>query len=309
MTHFLWNWLIPKCRARHLQRNYAKRLLTIEKDGIKRSLKLGDLPEKPVFIYCSTDVSFGINWEFRRKRVGDYHVGYADKSNWPLALAVAASSCFPPIFGPMKIGLDPADFKGGSYQKDDRDDLVARLKLSDGGVYDNFGIEPVDRGYETTIISDGGSAFSYMGTSNPISRLMRYMTVMMNQVASLRKRIFFTGITEKRYTGAYINIAYERTAPPGTNFDGYVSSELRNMIAGVRTDLDRFTEAEASILENHGYYETLRRIKEKQPQLMADPLFEGITPHEDWIDEDNVKKALASSSRRLVLSRLFGFAR
>lgn len=308
LVHLPWNWLMPKWRARHLQTNYARQLLTATKNGAERPLVLNDLPSHPEFIFCSTDISFGINWEFRRTRVGDFHVGYAAKPDWPLALAVAASSCFPPIFGPMRPGLDPAEFKGGKYKKPDRDELVRRLKLSDGGVYDNLGLEPVDSGFKTLLISDGGSPFGYLGIANPIKRLMRYTTVMMNQVASLRKRMFFTGITKKWHTGVYIDIGYERATVPATGgaFDGYADGNIRDMIAGIRTDLDRFTEGEACILENHGYYEAYRRIKGKLSDQMADPAFVGSTPHPEWTDETSVKKALRSSGKRLVLSRLFG---
>lgn len=310
-AHILWNWLMPKWRARHLQRNYSRLLLTVTDNAKERELRLGDLPSTPEFVFCASDISFGINWEFRRDRVGDFRVGYADKPEWPLALAVAASSCFPPIFGPMRLDLDPKEFKRGAYRKPDREGLVQRLKLSDGGVYDNFGLEPVDRGFETILISNGGSPFGYLGTANPIQRLMRYTAVMMNQVVSLRVRMFFTGITKGWHKGAYIDIGHERKTKPaaGNSFDGYVDAKVREKIAGIRTDLDRFTEAEACILENHGYYETFRRIKEKIPEMMSDQTFEGITPHPEWTDGARVMTALAKSDKRLVISRLLGLDR
>ena len=309
LTHLLWNWLMPKWRARHLQRNYAKYLLKITENGSPRQMTLADVASRPEFIFCSTDVSFGINWEFKRDKVGDYHVGYSKKPEWPLALAVAASSSFPPVFGPMRIGLNPADFKGGAYRGKDRDDCVRRLKLSDGGVYDNFGLEPVDNLAATILVSDGGSPFGYQGAANPLQRVMRYLSVMMNQVASLRTRMFFTGVTKKWHTGVLIRIGRERTtkaAAAATQFDGYVDKEVRSMIAGIRTDLDRFTDAEARILENHGYFETFRRINANLPGLISNPGFNGITPHPDWVDESKVRKALEQSSKRLVLSRLLG---
>jgi NTE family protein len=47
-------------------------------------------------------------------------------TEWPLARAVAASACFPPLFGPMTIAAKPR-----------------LILLSDGAVYDNIGLEPV----------------------------------------------------------------------------------------------------------------------------------------------------------------------
>ena len=40
--------------------------------------------------------------------------------------------------------------------------------------------------------------------------------------------------------------------------------------------------------------------------LMADPTFVGVVPHPEWVNEDDAEKALVSSNRRLVLSRMIG---
>ena len=79
---------------------------------------------------------------------------------------------------------------------------------------------------------------------------MRYTTVIMNQVASLRKRVFFTGIKKGWYDGLYIGIGYERTFPrPGAEFDGYVDPAVRKLISGIRTDLDMFNDMIGSTCE------------------------------------------------------------
>jgi NTE family protein len=76
--------------------------------------------------------------------VGDYQAGYLKgASEWPLARAVTASACFPPIFGPMRLPARPSDYARGKYAGNDRDKILTRLSLSDGGVYDNMGLEPV----------------------------------------------------------------------------------------------------------------------------------------------------------------------
>lgn len=304
-AHVLWNWIAPKWRARHLQRKYSKKLLTINDGTVRRELKLIDLPEKPYFVFCSTDLTFGVNWIFTREKVGDYRVGYADAGDWPLAAAVTASSCFPPIFGPMVLSLVADEFKGGSYEKDDRAAMLSRINLTDGGVYDNLGLEPVDRGYQTLIASDGGSPFGFVGKGNALSRLMRYTTVIMNQVASLRKRVFFTGIKKGWYDGLYIGIGYERTFPrPGAEFDGYVDPSVRKLISGIRTDLDMFNDSEARILENHGYHETHNRVMRSLPTLVKNPNYKPATPHPEWEDESKLSTALSSSHRRFSPTRL-----
>ena len=96
-------------------------------------------------MFCATDLTFGVNWIFRRDESGSYQAGYLDSSDWPLARAVAASACFPPLFGPMRIETDPATFKRKGYRGKQGDRLRRRIDLSDGGVYDNMGTEPAWR--------------------------------------------------------------------------------------------------------------------------------------------------------------------
>ena len=303
------NWFAPNRRALALARNYTRLITTAKLAAGESELSLGDLPEQPKFVYCATDMTFGVNWEFSRERVGDYQAGHSKKPDWPLALAVMASSSFPPIFGPYCHSLDPRDFTGGNYRpgnSDDRDALVRELTWSDGGVYDNYGMEPLNDRYKVVIVSDGGAPFGYVGRSNIFGRLMRNVTVALNQAASLRKRIFFTGVTKSWYKGTLISIARLRESKPGIPFDGYSNPEVRSMIAGVRTDLDRFTDDEARILENHGYFEAFRRVTGKSRLEIPNPNFTLKTPHGEWEDEDKVRKALENSSKKFFLPRLLG---
>ena len=53
-------------------------------------------------------MAYGVNWVFTRGRMGDYQAGYMPPpADFPVARAVAASACFPPLFGPMRLRLDP----------------------------------------------------------------------------------------------------------------------------------------------------------------------------------------------------------
>lgn len=61
------------------------------------------LPDRPRFVFCATDMAFGASFIFDRDRVGSYLAGYAPPDGFTLAQAVAASACFPPLFGPMRI--------------------------------------------------------------------------------------------------------------------------------------------------------------------------------------------------------------
>jgi NTE family protein len=48
------------------------------------------------------------------------------------------------VFSPLPIGLRPDQLLGGKAPPGrERDRIVRSIRLSDGGVYDNLGLEPV----------------------------------------------------------------------------------------------------------------------------------------------------------------------
>jgi NTE family protein len=294
LVHLPWNWLTPGLRARHMERRYRNRV---------SSRRLAELPSRPAFVFCATDMSFGINWEISMARSGSYQAGYlAQGSNWPVARAVAASACFPPIFGPLPVKASPDQFRGGAFRGDDLVRLRRKLALSDGGVYDNLGLEPVWKTHEHVLISDCGAPFEFRAGGTPMRRLLRYTSVVMNQAQALRKRIVFADLNRKPppYRGAYWSI--DTTPEHGT--PGYTPTLIIERIAKIRTDLDSFTDAEQRILENHGYFSANRKLCKWVPELLPQPAPEAVAPHPEWMDEPAVRRALARSHRRVSLHRL-----
>ncbi len=149
---------------------------------------LGDLPESVDFIFCASDLVFSKPWYFRREKTGNYVAGYVrDWKSIPVAKAVAASSCFPPVFGPQILGFSKPEMRKGSNSPDNWADLVPHIRLTDGGVYDNLGLEPVWKNMGTLICSDGGKPSNFR-TSTRASTLSRYSEVIQDQVGNLRKK-------------------------------------------------------------------------------------------------------------------------
>jgi len=75
---------------------------------------LTTIPSKPIQIFCSTDLAYGVNWMFKRQQCGDYQAGFQNTpADWLVSTAVAASSCFPPVFKPLNLNLDPTKLTGG----------------------------------------------------------------------------------------------------------------------------------------------------------------------------------------------------
>lgn len=319
------NWLVPRPRARWMVHRYRRRLL---------DLPLVDLPERPRFVFCAADLAFGVNWEFTKRRIGDYRAGYIEPPpDFPLAFAVAASASFPPVFGPMRLSVPIGAFRHGAYTGDDRDSILRGLRLTDGGVYDNLGLEPALKRHHGVIVSDCGAPFAFKASRVPILRHGRYLSTIMNQVSALRKRILFDLIDPKRRAMRDLDRGAERSAwvaqrgktrlgfgtylALGSDvagydcvldgvWQGYSKPVIRRWVSNIRTDLDAFTHAEQAILENHGYALAEAALIRHLPTLKQAHSAPFCPPHPKWLDEDDVKSALKRSGNRVLHTRWFG---
>jgi NTE family protein len=294
----LRRWLRPwssSAGVRALMAGYAKRL---------SAAKLGALPERPRFVFCATDMSYGVNFVFERARVGDYRLGYADAGgDWDVARAVAASSCFPPVFNPLPLDRSPAAFKRGTARREGGDsDAALDVRLSDGGLYDNLGLEPVWKDHQTVLVSDGGAAFTRAGDGGLFQRLGRYLDIVANQAAALRKRWLISNFVEGAMSGTYWGIG-SATASYARGGAGYAADLVEEMIAPIRTDLDAFSAAESAVLENHGYALADAAVATHLPHLVAPDAPAAAPPNPTWLDEGAIRAALAGSSARRLLGR------
>ena len=138
--------------------------------------KLADVPRRPRFVFCATDVQFRGQWVFDTgaRRMGGEAPGYgAIPDEWTLGRAVAASSSVPGVFGPIPVGADPGALAGGSYRGRDRAELVRDVALSDGGIYDNLGLEPVWRDHAVVLVSDAAPSFAVLPDIGPLWSALR----------------------------------------------------------------------------------------------------------------------------------------
>lgn len=270
-------------------------------------LSLSALPDAPRFIISATDMVFGVNWTFdsRPGRAGSHPAGYTSglPSGFSLARAVAASSCFPPVFNPIAAGLDPDQLTGGEYRGDDRADLVGSIRLSDGGVFDNMGLEPVWDTHRWVLVSDGGAPFSAQRPLGLFQRLARYQAITSNQALSMRKRWLIRNFEAGDLSGTYWGTTSSpHSYPPEDTHPGY-GDQLAGAIARIRTDLDRFTRTEADALFTHGYF--LANVAagvhlEELVALPGPPTRPAPDPDDPALAED-----LEGSSRRRLLGRGF----
>jgi predicted acylesterase/phospholipase RssA len=122
----------------------------------------------------------------------------------PLSLAVAASSCFPPVFKPLRMGLGPAKLAGGKVpQGAERDSSIRGLTLSDGGVYDNLALESVWKDHAVVLSSGGGALIRAGADTGFFWEVERETAVPENQALAVRRRWlmanFIGGIMEGTY--------------------------------------------------------------------------------------------------------------
>ena len=215
---------------------------------------LQDLPDEPRFVINAMNVQSGALWRFSKKAMRDYRVGEFKNPTVPLARAVAASSALPPMLSPCEIELRPGSVTPGSGTDLEHGDFIKRAVLTDGGVYDNMGLETAWKRYTTIFVSDAGAKPMPEGVpkSDWPRHAFRVLELIDNQVRSLRKRQIIEGFIAKERQGAYWGIR--------TNIADYgVADALpcpfdRTLaLAGTPTRLKRMPEDVQERLINWGY--------------------------------------------------------
>jgi NTE family protein len=315
IRHLAWNWIWPTPRARGLEKALRRRI------GDRR---LAELPTDDgiEFIFLATNIETGTSFRFTADKVGNVRT----PESMTIAEAVAASACFPPIFGPLRI------------KKDSR----TLAHVTDGGVYDNTGMEPIWNSNSVVLVSDAGTPFDFRVPRWFGSRIMRYVDIGRNQVGALRRRAIIRRLhrsyrtirigqdpspckmanddncymRDKRLTDKPTGALW-RLASRKSNFCedcsqefarevqelerdwyGYPEDLQESHIAEIRTDMDSFTEAEAKILENHGYFMADLAIRRHARHLNRTGAAFRV-PHRDYLDDEALRAALRVSHSRL----------
>jgi NTE family protein len=166
---------------------------------------LQDLPDQPRFVINATNVQSGALWRFSKPYMRDYKVGEVKSPKVLIARAVAASSAFPPVLSPCTLELDPSDFTPGSGEELQREPFTTEVVLTDGGVYDNLGLETAFKRYRTVLVSDGGGRMSAEEEPKEdwARHAYRVLSLIDNQVRSLRKRQLIAAYVKGLRSGAY----------------------------------------------------------------------------------------------------------
>jgi NTE family protein len=183
----------------------SERVVDVYEKHLYGEATLQDLPDEPRFVINATNVQSGALWRFEKPYMGDYRVGLVPNPDVKLARAVAASSAFPPVLSPLELDLEPLFFTPGTGEDLQFAPYTSRVYLSDGGVYDNLGMESVWKRYETVLVSDAGTKLEAEAEpkSDWLQHTVRILMVIDNQVRSLRKRELIGGYINGERKGAY----------------------------------------------------------------------------------------------------------
>jgi NTE family protein len=183
----------------------ADRLAAAYRRHLLGGLTLRDLPPDPAprFVINSTNVQSGVLWRFSRPYMWDYRVGKVEEPKVELATAVAASSAFPPFLSPLRLRLAEGSIIVGTGTDLERAPFTSRAVLTDGGVYDNLGLETAWKRYRTVLVSDGGGALKPQGRPSRLWPLHAFRTLFLvdSQVRALRKRQLIASYRAKREDG------------------------------------------------------------------------------------------------------------
>jgi NTE family protein len=154
---------------------------------------LKDFPDIPDIVIGATNIETGTPWTFSRTKMGDSSYSYPKGNekridfkheNFPISLAVAASTALPYAFNPIEIEK--------KYFKISKGHRYIQPKLLDGGIYDNQGIHKITQpnsSYKCDIIicSDGSQPFKDKFSSiNPLPVLKRVMDLMMKRIKAMQ---------------------------------------------------------------------------------------------------------------------------
>ena len=243
---------------------------------------LDQLVDSPTFVFNATNLQTGRSFRFAKPYMGDYRLGLIRNPNLSLAKVVAASSAFPPFLSPV-IFDHPGNFEAvQGADLNGRPEYTERLYLSNGGVYDNLGLETVWNRYQTVLVSDAGAPFAISDTveTDWLKQTLRALDVATDQARALRKRALIDDFKRKVRSGSYWGI--------DTHIGDYqladamsCSDQLVQPLARIRTRLNPFTDEEQEQLINWGYALCDAAVRSYVPQVINAPIFPASWPCPD----------------------------
>jgi NTE family protein len=230
------------------------RVVRIYRKRLYGGKTLQDLPDSPMFVINATNLQSGALWRFSKPYARDWRVGEIRNPTDTIAKVVGASSAFPPFLSPARFKYKESQFTPGSGADLQKPPFTTHPALSDGGVYDNMGLETVFKNFQTIIVSNAGGGYK------PKKRILgdwalqsyRVLNTIDNQVRSLRKRMLVSSLASNRKWGAYWSIRSDIAGYPATDKLDCPHDRTRKL-ADIATDLAAKDKTTQRRLINWGY--------------------------------------------------------
>jgi NTE family protein len=220
---------------------------------------LGALQSGPRLYLNATNLATGNMFFFvtgggSPAEMGEWELGTCPAHDFRLSSAVAASSAFPPVFPPLRV--DQAEYPAAD---------VEYVSLTDGGVYDNLGVNPLLRrrnALDYVIVSDAGKPFEIdqRPTESGAGVLVESIDILMEQVRGLQfKRLELSAHKEGGAKPVWFSIDSEI----GQARDGDAAFS-----SAIKTDLHRLGKAEMDVLIRHAGALLTHRLQTYTPELL-----------------------------------------
>ena len=226
---------------------------------------LQDFPDRPRFILNATNVGTGSLFRFSKPYIADWRIGRVLNPKTGVAEAVAASSAFPPVLSPAPIEFKHSEWTDLNANECGKEPYTTKAVLTDGGVYDNLGIETAWKRCKRVLVSDAGGR--YMPEPKPhfdaARHTLRVMATTDNQVRSLRKRQVVGSFVDPTddHTGAYWGMWVKPSDYP-VHAPNLPIDEKRGLeLAMTPTRLSKMSNELQNRLINYGYGMTERGIR------------------------------------------------
>lgn len=268
----------------------------------------------PALILNATTLNTGNAWQFTATYMGEPRMGDAltdgsdrlrrvyykdtpsDHKEIRLGEAVAASVCVPGLF-------EPVSFPDLYEKKAENENKTKKItvRLVDGGVYDNQGVESLlEQNCTRILMSDASGQLDVKDEpkAGRISALFRATGILQNRVrntlyrnydargrASLLQVLMSVhlkkGLTAKpipwRGCSDIADVDWESPRPKNFQLPYGIPETVQQSLSQIRTDLDSFSDKEAYALMASGYYMAKKELADALGQEFSD----SKKPH-DW---------------------------
>jgi NTE family protein len=230
---------------------------TYDRDLFKKKT-LDQLDKGPRLYLNATNLASGnmfffVTGEKKGAEMGEHELGTRPASTFRLSRAVAASSAFPPVFPPLKLTKKEYNVPDVDY-----------VTLTDGGVYDNLGANPLFRernALDIALVSDAGKPFDIEDRPTEWGTIVlkEAIGITMEQIRGLQfKRLELSFAAKQKPRGLWFSIdSKEGEAQPG---DAAFAS-------AIGTNLKKLSDAEMTVLVRHSAALLTSRIEKYAPEL------------------------------------------